>query len=164
MGDKKSKIKLIPLTQGKFATIDEGDFAYLNQWKWHFSRGYARRSINVERFTGGAHHTKTVSMHRQLLGDESSQIDHANHDGLDNRRSNLRPCSRTQNQQNRKVHYNKRFKGVNWHKQIGAWQVSIRVDKKLKHIGYYGDEIYAAKVYNKMALKYFGEFARLNHV
>ena len=156
------KNKLIPLTQGKVALVDEGDFDWLNQWKWYYHDGYAARSIYLGRYENGKKHVTTVKMHQAIM--EARMIDHVDNDGLNNQRSNLRLCTATTNQQNRKVNYNKRFKGVSWHKRIGAWAVHIRVNKQLKHIGYYNDELYAAKVYNQMALMYFGKFARLNNV
>lgn len=162
----------IKLSQGKVALVDDTDFEWLNQWKWFYHQGYAERSINLG-IVNGKQKTKNVKMHRLILGTlpakpnlyiDPPMVDHINGDSLDNRRSNLRGATSKTNQQNRKVHYNKRFKGVNWHKRIGAWQVSIRVDKQLKHIGYFDDEIIAAKKYNEAALLNFGEFARLNNV
>ena len=157
-------MKKIQLTQGKHALVDDEDFEFLSQWKWHLSHGYAQRSINVSRF-GNGKKTKTIRMHRTIMQlSERTSIDHINGDGLDNRKSNLRACTGKQNQQNRKTHYNKRFKGVNWHRRVSKWQTSIRVDGKLRHLGYFIDEIEAAKMYNKAALQYFGEYARLNEV
>ena len=150
--------KKIHLTQGKYALVDEADYEWLNQWRWHISHGYARRNAIINGLK------TTVSMHQQLMGFVGKDIDHINGDRLDNRRSNLRICNDMLNQRNRKINYNKKFKGVNWHKKIGAWQVCIRIDKKLKHLGTFDNEIMAAKAYNKAARRYFGEYARLNNV
>jgi hypothetical protein len=157
--------KSIPLNQGKFALVDEGDFEWLNQWKWHFHYGYAERSVNLGRDITGKQHTKTIKMHQLIMcAPKGMEVDHKDGNKLDNRRSNLRICTHAENTQNRKVNYNKKFKGVNWHKRMGMWQVSIRVNKNLKHLGYFNDEIIAAKKYNELARSSFGEYARLNDV
>lgn len=150
--------KVFVLTKQQPILVDESDLDCLTTWNWHISHGYARRNAVID------DRKTSVSMHQQLMGFPNCDVDHINGNRLDNRRSNLRLCNDTLNQQNRKINYNKRFKGVNWHKHIGAWQVSIRVNKQLKHIGYYDDEEYAAKIYNQWALMYFGKFARLNDV
>ena len=154
----------VELTQNKKAIVDDKDFEWLSQWKWFYHNGYAERSINFGKHPNGKQNIKQIKMHRLIMGDDIPMVDHINGDGLDNRRCNLRLATSTTNQQNRRVHYNKKFKGVNWHKRIGMWQVSIRVDKQLKHIGYFDDEIMAASKYNDFAKRYFGEFARLNDV
>lgn len=150
----------IELNSRKFTLVDEIYFQYLSQWKWFYHNGYAERSINL-----GNNKIKNIKMHRLITGALAGQlVDHINGDKLDNRIVNLRICDSMQNQQNRAVHYNKKFKGVSWHKRILKWQVSIRVNRQLKHVGYFDNEIEAAKQYNFHAIKYFGEFARLNHV
>lgn len=155
----------IKLTQNKVAIVDDANFEWLNQWKWQYDLGYARRSVNMGKFENGKQHITHISMHRLIMDEpENMEIDHKNGDGLDNRRSNLRICTRAQNQQNRKIHKNKEFKGVNWHKRVGRWAVAIRVNKKLIHIGYYSDRHVAAKAYDEAAKKHFGEFARTNNV
>ena len=89
--------KRIPLTQGKFAIVDDDDYEWLKQWKWCLSKsGYAVRGTNCKP------KQKIVFMHRQimnvLLG---MQVDHKNHTRLDNRKSNLRLCTGNDNRINR---------------------------------------------------------------
>jgi hypothetical protein len=82
--------KLIPLTQGKFAIVDNADFDWLNQWKW-----YAVKSYN----TWYARRFSSIPMHRQIMSAPSgTEIDHRNHNGLDNRRQNLRFSTSAENQ------------------------------------------------------------------
>ncbi len=47
-------------------------------------------------------------------------------------------------------------------KALSKWAASIRVDGKLLHLGYYGNEVEAAKAYDEAAIKHFGEYAKLN--
>src|SRR5687768_11145590 len=90
--------KQISLTQGKFATVDDADFDHLNQWKWHFSHyGYARRTTS-SRFG----RQKFIFMHREIMqAPDGMDVDHINCNKLDNRRQNLRLCTRADNLRNR---------------------------------------------------------------
>jgi hypothetical protein len=97
-------MKKIPLTQGYFAIVDDSDFDMLNRVKWHANKGhntfYAQRSVLQENGKW-----KNVQMHRVILGvhDPKIQVDHINGDGLDNRRCNLRSCTRSENMQNQQI-------------------------------------------------------------
>jgi hypothetical protein len=154
----------IPLTQGKYAIVDPEDFERLNKHKW-----FAVKSVNT--FYAGR--TKRVGkkyipirMHRQILHPpDNLLVDHINHDGLDNRKANLRLATCAQNSYNR-IHFRKRksskYTGVSWQKQRKKWIVLISYNCKQKFIGLFEDEIQAAKAYDKAAKKYHGEFASLN--
>ncbi len=160
LGD--NTMKYIPLTKGKYAIVDDDDYEYLMQWKWHVSQQgtayYAARS----RYS--PEHTATISMHRFLMEAPSSkQVDHINHDGLDNQKKNLRLCSRNQNQQNRKsftAGTTSKHKGVHLHR--GKWQVSIKKNGKGVCLGAYVEEDDAGRAYDKKARELFGEFACFN--
>ena len=94
------------------------------------------------------------------------QIDHKNGNRSDNRWCNLREATHTENQLNTDLYKNNTsgYKGVVWSKKACKWQVQIRDNNKSKWLGYYDDETAAAKVYNEAAIKYHGEFARLNEI
>lgn len=160
-------MKKIPLTQGEFATVDDIDYEFLMQWKWYFNQGYAVRHSQK---SDGFSQRKTILMHRIILSrklgrSDFHDTDHKNHDGLDNRRNNLRPASRSQNEHNSEIQWgSSKFKGVCWKKDHNKWQAYIRFEGCLKHLGYFTDEIEAAKAYNEAAKKYFGEFACLNSI
>jgi hypothetical protein len=159
-------VKKINLTQGYYTIVDDEDYEYLSLKKWHV------------KLSGGAYacgklwlpeerKSKNIKMHRVILGitDPSVIVDHINRDGLDNRRVNLRICSRTQNQANRVVSYGtSRYKGVAFDKKNENWESYIGYQGKKIHLGKFDNEIDAARRYNEEALKLFGEFSMVNDV
>ena len=101
-----------------------------------------------------------IYIHRILLPD-AEIVDHINGDGLDNRMCNLRKATKTTNAQNRRVTPGT-YKGVMLDRFTGKYKVRIKLNKKEIIVGYFLTPIEAASAYNEAALKYFGEFARLN--
>lgn len=155
-------MKYIELSQGKKTIVDDDDFENLSKWKWCYSMGYA-----IRRYTEEDGRSVYIKMHRALMeATQGLDIDHINHDKLDNRRINLRLCTRTQNQQNHKLQKNSTsgYKGVNFHKQNNIWRAQIRIDRKHTHLGCFNTKEEAAIAYNKAATKHFGEFAYLNKI
>jgi len=159
-------MKMIFLTQGKVAIVDDADYDSLNQYKWYADgkRGYfyaVRNSITVE----GKKHI--ILMHRQILGlkrGDLRQGDHKDHDTLNNQRSNIRICSCQQNSRNQKILLNtsSRFKGVSWNKNAKKWSASLKINGKKKHLGYWNIEEVAALRHDMVAIREHGEFAYLN--
>lgn len=155
-------MKQIPLTQGEFALVDDSDYEFLMQWKWQYhSAGYARRDYQID------NKKYKVYMHRVIIGVENGLVtDHINGNKLDNRKENLRLCSQRQNSMNSHETKNSssKFKGVSLFKRDSNWSSGITVNGKKKHLGYFLSETDAAAAYNEAAIKYFGEFAKLNEV
>lgn len=151
-------MKKIPLTKGKFATVDDRDFFYLSKVKWCSDRGYA-----VRRESGQAH--RLIYMHREIMNFPKKEgVDHIDGNGLNNQRSNLRICSQQKNLWNRSGNKRKiysKFKGVSFHKPTGYWTATLKTSGKAKRV-YTKSETEAVKKYNEMALKTFGEYAYLN--
>lgn len=149
-------MKRIPLTQGKFAIVDDCDFELLSALKWQAWQ---------DRKNGVWYAIRTnARMHRVILGVVNSNIhvDHVNRDGLDNRRANLRRATRSQNLGNRRKNLNNTsgFKGVDFHRPRGTWRVRVQTNGKSRCIGYFHDIEVAAEAYRVAAKKHFGEFAR----
>jgi hypothetical protein len=157
-------MKQIPLTQGKFATVDDEDYDRLIKYKWFVLKGYAARKIRSRR-SGKEIINKTIYMHRELINASSEmQVDHINLDKLNNSKANLRVCTRYENQLNKSLTKNNTsgFKGVSWRKKDKKWKAQISVDKKTIFIGLFDNIIDAANAYDLEAIKYFKEFAFLN--
>ena len=150
--------KLIPLTQGRFAIVDADDYDQLSQYKWYAIKTpktyYAARSSK----------RKNIRMHRLITSAPKGLfVDHIKHNGLDNRKTNLRLCTRRQNNRNRRpCNKTSKYKGVCWNKHAKKFMASISIDGKNKTLGYFDDQVDAAKAYDKAAKKLFGEFAYLN--
>ncbi len=127
-------MSVIPLTQGKFALVDDEDFPYLSQFKWqaNFENGtwYARR-------TTPRPNRQTIKMHNEIM--KAKGVDHRNRDGLDNQKNNLRIATRSQNALNTKLNSNNTSgeKGVVWFNQTSKWLAEIRLDYKKINLGYY---------------------------
>jgi len=148
------------------ALVDDEDFEYINQWKWFadkYKHGYyaGRNDYTTSPKTN-------ISMHRQILGITDSKIlvDHANHNGLNNQRYNIRVANKSQNAVNTYSQKNStsKYLGVCWKERDRKWVAQITKDYKKIWIGYFEKEIDAAIAYNKKALELFGEFANLNKI
>jgi len=154
-------MKFIPLTRGKRALIDDGDFEWLSQWKWSLSGDgrYAVRTRRVSEQPGPL----AIYMHRELAAHyELPEVDHRNGITLDNRRSNLRPCTHRQNQANRPGRFtSSRYRGLTRRQQASGRIVWI-AQLTHRYLGTFTDEITAARTYDEAAFTLYGEFARLN--
>ena len=106
-----------------------------------------------------------IYMHMEILGDcDGREIDHINGDKLDNRRSNLRFCTRSQNSMNHVLQSNNTsgYKGVWLRATTHHWQAEIMINQKHIRLGAFLSAEDAARAYDRAARKYFGEFAKLN--
>jgi len=153
-------MKKIKLTKGFEALVDDEDFEFLNRHSWYYAHGYAVRTIYDNN-----HKSYQLRMHRLLIDTPNGfDTDHINRDRLDNRKSNLRVATRSQNVANTFVEKQNRsgYKGVSWKKSNRKWCAQIRALNKVIHIGLYVNIKDAAKAYNEEAKKHFGDFAVLN--
>jgi hypothetical protein len=159
-------MKEIQLTQGKVALVDDCDFEELNQHKWTANRHILKNRLiwyavrHIRRQDGIR---RTLGMHQQILSGVC-EIDHRDGDGLNNRRSNLRPATHSHNQWNRHKSpgHSSRFKGVVRRNKTRAWHARITFNREVLHLGYFSEEEDAAKAYDLAARKNFGEFALTN--
>lgn len=152
--EQPEEYKLIPLTKGKFAKVDNEDFDKLKDINWCYGDG---GKYVFNRNLG--------KLHRYLMkAPKGKVVDHINHDTLDNRRSNLRLCSKSQNAMNTKKINNctSIFKGVYYNSRVSKYISRIKKNGKDISLGYFDDEISAGKAYDLRAVELFGEFAYLN--
>jgi hypothetical protein len=153
-------MKEIPLTQGKIAIVDDQDYEMLSHWKWsvmHNGQKWYAQRVDYE-------NRKTILMHRVITDAPSGMdVDHANGDGLDNRRENLRVCTRSQNLANQSAKPNNLsgYKGVSWDKRMTRWIAFISVNNKTINLGRFDSREKAHEAYSQAAQTYFGEFARM---
>lgn len=148
----------IPLTRGKFALVDQADWLTIGGHNWCVvkrpnDRWYAYRGRTKADGPG----SMLISMHTQLTG--WAEVDHKSRDGLDNRRSNLRQATRSQNSGNHVIRSDSRnqYRGVHL-RHNGTWTAAC----KKKHLGTFKTEEAAARAYDAEAARAYGEFARLN--
>lgn len=152
-------MKIIPLTQGKVALVDDEDFEHVNQFKWCAQKRVFKSGITFYAMRRGG----AESMHRFLMPSHP-RIDHKDGDGLNNQRSNLRPATRSENAANQRKHVDcsSKFKGVHWDKRTGKWRSQTKLHGRRIHLGRFVNELDAAIAYDTAAVKLFGDFAKLN--
>jgi hypothetical protein len=150
----------ITLPDGRYALCDREDFNYLSRFRWALGSPASGQMYPVTQIGN----TK-IPMHRMVIGHvgKLNEVDHINRDGFDNRKCNLRVCSRSQNLRNRDAKKGRsRFKGV-WPTDSGRWRAHIKVEGKRISLGTFEREEQAAAAYDSAAEKYHGKFAATNH-
>lgn len=132
--------------------------------KWHVING---KTNSYAVSTGKRPEQKKFYMHRVIMGVENNNgvdVDHINGNSLDNRRCNLRVCTRSQNTMNKRKHKDgiQKYKGITFRKDNQKYQAQIMLNGKRITIGCFDTDIEAAKAYDNFARRYFGEFAKTN--
>lgn len=158
-----SAVREIPLNGGVVALIDEEDWPLVAEYRWRHQRtphgsGYV---VAHTKRVGGKR--QTVAMHRVILRPGPGQwVDHANHDGLDNRRCNIRLCTPSQNAQNRRrIRGSIPLRGVS-KRPDGKFQAAIRANGDGYFLGSFDTAVAAALAYDAAARILHGEFGHLN--
>jgi len=164
-------MKKIPLTQGKYAIVDDEDYSYLNRLKWHCIEiegvGYNFKIPALTLLSVDKKKSFQFPMVNLLIRIKPNMVViHKNKNSLDCRKSNL-----AQTLKGGKVHYSRKikgtyskFRGVHWDKSVNKWRSSIMKDSKSYFLGYSDSEITLAKRYNKKARELYGEFAYQNKI
>jgi hypothetical protein len=151
----------IDLTKGAKAIVDADDYKVLSSKKWYLSdKGYAERT---EKNLKGQ--TIKIKMHREILKTPKGVFtDHINGNKLDNRRSNIRLCTKAQNACNRGLPKNNTsgHKGVCWYAPKEMWKAYIMKNRKQILLGYYANLTEASSAYNKASLLLHGQFSKPN--
>lgn len=168
-------MKLLSLTRGKFAMVDDEDYQYLNQFNWSYNprkrdkyehtSGYAQRAVYING------KQSIMFLHREVMkcsiGD-GKIIDIINDNGLDCQKKNLRFSNESGYKKSRRSSGTSKYLGVsigriNKKKQI-KWRADIKTGKGQVYLGSFESEIDAARAYNKAAITHHKEFAKLNEV
>lgn len=155
-------MKILPLSQGMNAVVDDDDFLRFGCFKWSASRRkhtyYAMR--NGHRKEG--RYMKRIYLHREIMGNPKNKlVDHKDQNGLNCAKNNLRLCSRSQNAMNTRSisSANKSgHRGVYWSRAAGKWAVQINIHKKPTYLGLFSRLTDAVERYRSANKKYFGSF------
>jgi hypothetical protein len=149
-------VKRIPLIGGLYAYVDAANYEWLSQYNWTLvSGGYAGRMEKG----------KCILMHRQITRARKGKVvDHIDGTRLNNCTWNLRVCTHPENHRNSAKHRGStsRFKGVYYKKERGVWYAYIQLNHKRYWLGYFTDEVEAARAYDRRAVELGIEYARLN--
>lgn len=161
-------MKEVPLSRGYAALVDDADHDRViaaGPWFADITPTTVYAVRNMPKPDGKK---TTQLLHRFILGmtDPKVKVDHRNRYGLDCRRENLRVgVTRSQNMANSRKPCNgksSQFKGVHWNKQAQKWCARIKVNGRTLHLGYFTDELEAARTYDQRAREQWGEFSRGN--
>ena|SRR5438105_51585 len=165
MTTPEEEYRIIPLTKGQVTLVSLCDYGWLNQWKWYaieMKPGY----FQAARFVRINGKKVCLYMHRVIVGlsyGDKRKVDHKMPScTLDNRRSNLRIATQSQNGMNRGKQRNNKsgFKGVSWDKRAGKWASQITKAGRRYFLGYYARAEDAHAAYCSAALKLHSDFAR----
>lgn len=153
---------------GRVALVDDEDYELVSAYNWHIYEGWTSGPYAVGRIKGGGRAAAKVSMHVLIMNQRG--IDHIDHNGLNNQRSNLRPTNHVENARNGRRHQDSTspYKGAHlsyvskkWNLKK-PWHSSIYFDGKQRHLGYFETAEEAAHAYDAAARELFGEWAYLN--
>jgi hypothetical protein len=144
--------------------VSDEDYERVAQFKWFASQSgightfYARRNVWIGGRRGA------MLMHRFILNAQPGQlVDHEDHCGLHNERTNIRVTTSQGNNRNRKPRaHSSPYKGVYWDNYHGAWRAVIRVNRRVIYLGSSDDDVEMARRYDAKARELFGEFAFVN--
>jgi AP2 domain len=164
-------MKSIDLSRGYVALVDDADYERVNKFTWcvmfDHNKDGSIKSVYAHRTLPRVHgKQKGQFMHRLILGvtDPAVEVDHEDHNGLNNQRYNMRRATKVENGCNRRVNADSAsgFKGVSWHKATGKWQAQIQVNGQKISLSLFTDSVEAARAYDAAAITNFGEFACTN--
>jgi len=151
--------KEIPISNGMISLVDDENFEEISKYEWHINYKYAQTFFYIDdkRICKKLHH---------LILDvpDGMEIDHIDHDGLNNQKSNLRVCTHQQNTMNKSKNKlcSSKYKGVD--SLCNKWRARIMFNGKSVYLGRFKNERDAAKAYNKAAIELHGKYSNLNEI
>jgi hypothetical protein len=154
-GTPEGDVRQISLGEGFYAYVDAADYEWLSRWIWHLCNGYAAR-MGKGKFT---------YMHREIMQPPKGMtVDHRNHNKLDNTRANLHSCTHADNACNRRKRRgtSSRFRGVIYRKDRDNYCAEVYYRSERFFLGYFRNEIEAARVHDRKAVELMGESAQVN--
>lgn len=159
IGPLEPGTRMIPLTKGLYAKVDESDYEWLSQVNWCVhTHGYA--------LCNGGRGKAKMRMHRLIAGTPEGMLtDHINNDPLDNRRANLRTCTYRQNNWNAKAYKggtSSPYKGVSWNKSGRHWVAYVSASGRMYHLGSFDNPEEAARARDAKAIELHGPYAWVN--
>ena len=155
-------MKTLSLSAGYVAIIDDEDFDRASQLNWYLDRTKSPNRIYVRNIKQINNKVYKIRLHQFILGRQPRgiDIDHANGNGLDNRKCNLRLVTRSQNNLNRHKKRSdavaSKIIGVSYHKKINRWISEIRINKERRYLGCFKTELEAAATYSDAKNKVCG--------
>jgi hypothetical protein len=163
-------MKQIDLTRGAVAIVSDDDYYRVNQLKWRVfmtrTPGKFYAAHDCKKTINGIQFRWCILMHRFILNaPPHKQVDHRDNNGLNNTRKNLRLCTNTENsraKKNKSFGKASRFRGVSWKKDKRLWRATIKAEQKNIHLGYFTNELDAARAYDAAAVKYYRDFSSPN--
>jgi len=171
--DKTTEIYVIRENGEKFTVfIDTEDLPRLIEldYSWHVLHniytGYYVRSTYHIRDENNKSIQHSIKLHHLLLNlDKGLLVDNKDHDGLNNRKENLRPTEHRNNSRNRRGRNSNNkssYRNVCWHKTDKCWIVQLQIEGKNKILGRFKDVHEAGKFAEEMRKKYYKEYAGEN--
>lgn len=162
-------MKEITLNKGFVSIVDDEDYDHLMKWeyRWFVHKDSSCDSLYyvVSYIKNEQGKRKHISMHRIIMNAlDGTEIDHIDHNGLNNQKSNLRFCTHGQNCMNRSYEGSSKYNGVCYRKSSNKYVAQIKVKGVKIGLGYFDldKEEDAARAYDEAAKRYHGEFANLN--
>ena len=151
------------LIDDKIVQIDEDDLFILCERTWR----YCKHTDTIR--ANGSINRKDVAyyLHREIMKvgrDRYIEVDHIDHDHMDNRKHRLRVCTKEENCRNRRSRKgsSSKYLGVSYSKHNKKWRAVVRDKYRNIHVGYFTEEVTAAKERDLVAKAEYGEFAHLN--
>ena len=147
-------MRQLKLTQDQYTLVDDDVYEWASKYKWYTGKNgntaYVVRKYYIDKISKKR---RNMALHHCIIGFplNKKQVDHIDGDGLNNQRSNLKIVTVRGNSQNRRERRigkkSSKYVGVFWHKRIKKWQVSLQLNGKSKHLGYFDDELLANEIY-----------------